>query len=113
MQSEILEKSPQAEIAVYAVWLPFLGGTNEAIDTEILADPRVDHFWDGSRLTSEWFGNAVFDGFLAWDVYLLYGSDARWTDSPDEPVSAGGTVIGQSQRISSDVTALLKTASGS
>lgn len=107
MQSEILEKTPQAEIAVYAVWLPFLGGSEEAIDTENLADARVVHFWDGSRLTSEWFGNAVFDGFLAWDVYLLYGPDARWDGSPGEPVSAGGTVIGQSQRILSDTTALL------
>lgn len=110
MQSEILEKSPRAEIAVYAVWLPFLGGTKEAIDTEILADPRVDHFWDGSGLTSEWFGEAVFDGFLAWDVYLLYGPNARWESSPGQPVSAGGTVIGQSERIRSDVTVLLERA---
>jgi hypothetical protein len=110
VQSEILEKNPQPDLAVYAVWLPFLGGSREAIDTEILADPRVVHFWDGARLTSEWFGNNVFDGFLAWDVYLLYGPDARWGDSPGEPVSAGGTVIGQSERIRSDVTSLLGEA---
>lgn len=110
MQSEILEKSPQADIAVYAVWLPFLGGSEEAIDPGILGDPRVDHFWDGSRLTSTWFGDAVFDGFLAWDVFLLYGPDARWESSPGEPVSAGGTVIGLSDRIRSDVTALLEEA---
>jgi hypothetical protein len=97
-------------VAVYAVWLPFLGGTKDAIDTEILGDPRVLHYWDGDRLTSDWFGESVFDGFLAWDVYLLYGPDARWGDTPGEPVSAGGTVIGQSERLRDDMSALLGRA---
>lgn len=110
MQSEILEKNPQPGLAVYAVWLPFLGGSKQAIDTGIMADPRVVHFWDGARLTSEWFGDTVFDGFLAWDVYLLYGPDAMWGATPSQPVSAGGTVLGQSERIRSDVTSLLGKA---
>lgn len=108
MQSEILEKNPRDELAVYAVWLPFLGGSEDAIDTSILADPRVVHYWDGDRLTSRWFGDAVFDGFLAWDVYLLYGPDATWDETPGQPVSAGGTVIGQSERLRSDLRALLE-----
>jgi hypothetical protein len=50
----------------------------------------------------------VFDGFLAWDVYLLYGPDATWDETPGQPVSAGGTVIGQSERLRSDLRALLE-----
>jgi hypothetical protein len=108
VQSEILEKNPRADLAVYAVWLPFLGGSEEAINTHILADPRVVQFWDGDRLTSTWFGDSVFGGSLAWDVYLLYGPGATLIDTPAEPVSAGGTVIGQSGRLRSDLTALLE-----
>lgn len=108
MQSEILEKNPQADLAVYAVWLPFLGGSEEAINTSVLADPRVVQYWDGDRFTSTWFGDSVFDGFLAWDVYLLYGPEATWGETPGEPVSAGGTVIGQSGRLRTDLSALLE-----
>ena len=50
MQREILESEPSAELRVYAVWVPFSGGTSEAADVSrrVLPDSRVMQFWDGS-----------------------------------------------------------------
>jgi hypothetical protein len=65
----------------YAVWVPFLAGTQQAADVSqrVLPDPRVDHYWDGEAATSDWFAENVEHSFApAWDVYYLYGPDASW-----------------------------------
>ncbi len=101
---------PAADLRVYAVWVPFLGGTSEAADVSrrVLPDPRVVQFWDGSALTSEWFAKNVEHSFgPAWDVYYLYGPDATWTDVPEPIVSSGDTIIGQSSALKEAITPLL------
>lgn len=110
MQREILEREPAAALRVYAVWVPFLGGTREAaeVSTRVLSDPRVTQYWDGSSLTSEWFAkNVEHSQAPAWDVYYLYGPDARWTDVPGPLVSFGGTIIGRSPALKDAITPLL------
>jgi hypothetical protein len=61
VQREILEAEPTAELRVYAVWVPFSGGTSQAADVSrrVLPDARVTQFWDGSAVTSEWFAENV------------------------------------------------------
>jgi hypothetical protein len=110
VQREILEAEPAAEVRVYAVWVPFLGGTSQAADVSrrVLPDPRVTQFWDRSALTSEWFAeNVDHSQAPAWDVYYLFGPDATWTDVPAPVVSSGGTIIGQSSALQDAITPLL------
>lgn len=109
VQREILEADRAADLVVYAVWVPFLGGTREAaISQEVLPDPRVVHFWDGEAVSSAWFGRNVDKSVgAAWDVYYLYGPDARWSAVPGPLVSSGGTVIGRSSELKAAVDPLL------
>ena len=112
MQREILESEPTAKLRVYAVWVPFSGGTSEAVDVSrrVLPDPRVSHFWDGDAVTSEWFAeNVDHSPAPAWDVYYLFGPDATWTGVPAPIVSSGRTIIGQSSTLQDAITPLLAT----
>ena len=114
MQREILEAEPEAELAVYAVWVPFNGGTRDAaaLSQRVLPDPRVIQFWDEPALTSDWFAERVEDSLApAWDVYYLYGPDALWTDVPSPLVSSGATIIGRSSELKTAITPLLAGAS--
>ena len=114
MQREILEADPDADLAVYAVWVPFLGGTRDAasLSQRVLPDPRVIHFWDESALTSDWFAEHVERSSApAWDVYYLYGPDARWSEVPGPLVSSGATIIGQGRTLADAITPLVEAAS--
>lgn len=110
MQREILEAEPAADLRVYSVWIPFLGGTSEAADVSrrVLPDPRVDQFWDGEAVTSMWFAEHVdHSPAPAWDVYYLFGPEATWAGVPGPIVSSGGTIIGQSSALKGAITPLL------
>ncbi|MGI8519713.1 MAG: hypothetical protein ACR2MC_03750 [Actinomycetota bacterium] len=114
MQREILEEDAASNLRVYALWLPFLGGTNRAaeVSERVLHDPRVVQFWDGAAATSDWFAEHVEDGAPpAWDVYYLYGPDAQWTDVPAPLISSGGTVIGRSSELKEAINPLLQSSS--
>lgn len=114
MQREILEADEAADIRVYAVWVPFLGGTRGAanVSQRVLADPRVLHYWDESALTSEWFAeNVEHSAAPAWDVYYLYGLDASWSSAPGRLASSGRTIIGRSSALEAAITPLLAGAS--
>ena len=90
-----------ADLKIYAVWVPFVGGTASAIDPSILGDPRVTQYWDGGALTSSWFEqNVTHNGFPTYDIYFLYGSDADWSNAPDPLLSSGTTVIARTQELS-------------
>ena len=115
MQREILEADPSADLAVYAVWVPFLGGSRGAanLSREVLPDPRVAHFWDGSALTSDWFArNVEHSPGPAWDVYYLYGPDARWSGVPGPLVSSGATIIGRSGDLETAIEPILTASAG-
>lgn len=115
MQREILEAEPESELAVYAVWVPFLGGTRDAaaLSQRVLPDPRVIQFWDETALTSDWFAERVENSQApAWDVYYLYGPEAHWTDVPSPVASSGATIIGRSSELKAAITPLLAGTSG-
>jgi hypothetical protein len=110
VQQQILQRNQAAHLHVYAVWVPFLGGTEEASDLSrrVLPDPRVDQFWDGAALTSAWFAkNVDHSPGLAWDVFYLYGPDAMWSQVPGPLVSSGGTIIGSSSSLNAAIMPLL------
>ncbi len=108
MQEEILESDPDADISVYAIWVPFLGGSKEAIDTSVLTDERVQHFWDEQALTSEWFDRNAFDSGIGYDYFLVYRQDARWPESGAPVLTASGaTIVGRSEDLRAAIDELL------
>jgi hypothetical protein len=116
VQREILDQDPAADLRVYAVWVPFLSGTEEAADVSrrVLPDARVTQFWDGSALTSAWFASNVEHSLApAWDVYYLYGPDATWADVPGPLVTSGSSIIGQSGALKDAITRVLAPRSSS
>ena len=46
--------------------------------TATFPDPRARHFWDGQGWTVQHFKSVLGIQVDAWDLYLLYGPDARW-----------------------------------
>jgi hypothetical protein len=113
VQREILGNNSTDKLRVYAVWVPFLGGTEASanLSQRVLPDPRVVQFWDGAALTSEWFAkNVDHSPGLAWDIYYLYGPEATWTNVLGPLVSSGGTIIGQSSQLKQAISPLLARA---
>jgi hypothetical protein len=104
VQEEILEKHPESDVKVYAIWLSVLGGDNGSTWPDgALLDDRVTKFWDVDKLASKFFAkHEDFLGNVAWDIYYLYGADATWDDGPNPLISKGFTIIGQSETLLSD-----------
>ena len=53
--------------------------------TKSLDEPRVMHWWDGDNVLSKQYAPVLGIDGEAWDVYLLYGKDAVWGDTPPKP----------------------------
>lgn len=109
MQSNVLAISSDPRLRVYAVWVPFSGGTRTAVNPSVLSDDRVSDLWDPHARTSEWFSEHVTHvQFPTWDYYLLFGPEARWTASPKPIVSRGGSVLGRSAALRAAIVPLLR-----
>jgi hypothetical protein len=116
VQREILDQEATSDLRVYAIWLPFLGGNEEAADVSkrVLPDERVVQYWDGEAITSDWFAENVenTDAAVLWDVFYLYGEDAEWEDVPGPLVASSGTIIGRSSELKKAITPMFRGASG-
>lgn len=108
MRENILEPDPSADIAVYVVWEPMLGGRRRNAEeaTTLIADPRVKQFWNDEFVAGEFFKEAAF-GRTAWDIYFLYGPEANWEEAPAPLVSSGFTVYSSRQQLQMDLAQLL------
>lgn len=83
IRSAVLGKYPDTELKLYVVWLPMVpGDARDRWDPDLLSDPRVTHYWNGSRSIGKWFAKNVAEceplGPIAWDVVYLFGPDATW-----------------------------------
>lgn len=87
--ADALNTMEDARLRAYAVWVPKVGGTESHVAqaTVTLRDPRARHFWDGEGWTMRGFAPVLNIGSRdAWDVYLIYGPEARWDeDAPPRP----------------------------
>jgi hypothetical protein len=109
VQSQLLAQTPSDQLRVYAVWVPMLwGDARAAWDETTLPDPRVTHFWDGERVIGQWFAKQVdgYDG-IAWDVYYLYGPDAKWETMPSSLIASGGDIYSERQALMKNMSTLL------
>jgi len=80
---------PVLGLARVAPWLQPAGGKDVAQAQLLLHNPNVQHYWNPSGAFGRLLSNAVglrnSDGpVYAWDVWLLYGPEAKWegTDPP-------------------------------
>ena len=108
VRNNILEKYPDAPISVYVVWVPQMGAARDNIDPDLFADERVKTYWDPNELAGLAIANDV-DAFewIPWDVYTLYGPDARWNDGPPAPEDWGAPVVAETDELAQRVEALV------
>ena len=97
VQGTILEKIPDAPIHVYAIWTPAnLNDKPSDVDTSILTDSRVSHFWDVEGGVGKWFAEAPqymrekIEGPIAYNFYSLHAPEAQWDEAPAPLASFGG-----------------------
>jgi hypothetical protein len=109
VRTNVLDRYPSAKLDVFVVWFDMLPGDTRALtDLQVLNDRRVTNYWDEPKALGRWYGEHVTgSGRIEWDVYFLYGPDARWTDVPGPQLSSGGPVIGSSEDLGSAVRPLL------
>lgn len=76
------------------VWSDQLGGNPDAVPeaSKLIPDPRASSYWDGERWLGRAYERLPYQGDVlqmtseAWDVYLLFDRDAKWTaDGPPRP----------------------------
>ena len=65
--------------------------------------------WDEQTLAGRFFAeNEGFNfGPVAYDIYYLYGPNAKWEQKPSPLVGSGYTVLGKSGRLLEDINKLL------
>ena len=115
---DLLQKRPQANLVVHAVWFEALPVVDkrESWPADLLTDRRVIHHWDDFRGVPSYFGadpefrSKGLIGWrnVMWDTYLLFGRDARWTDRPAPLVGAGYTIIAALEPLTRELDAALR-----
>ena len=114
MQQNILAKYPDADFEVYVVWMPVIRGDSRLAVPKAMAllpDLRVHHFWDQARVSGKFFKENIAPNItasVAWDMFFLYGKDAKWDKVPGPLVDKGRTVIATSGSLGYEFGELLK-----
>jgi hypothetical protein len=94
-QENILRTHPDADLRVFVGWIPALYGDADPKVADLLVDARAKHYWDGRRAVGRAVARMLHlgPGSFAWDIYLVYGPDAKWGDTPE---ATGSPVISAS-----------------
>jgi hypothetical protein len=90
IQTDVFDTIDSPDLRGFVVWVPKLNGHENDVDeaTHTISDTRVTHYWDGNGYLVDAYNDALDLGQDAWDIYLLYGPDARWDDTrPPAPLS--------------------------
>lgn len=94
MQTQILQRYPDADLRVYVVWLPVMPLDARFDVADLLVDGRATHFWDNERLVSD----ALDDAYgsprqLVWDAFFVFSPEATWGDRPPTPLGRRSPVV--------------------
>jgi hypothetical protein len=112
VQEEILDKYPELDLRVYAVWYEmYPGDSPRAFPSaqKLMPDARVQHFWDQPKATGRWFKANVpsdYKGKIMWDAYYLYGPDVTWERTPGAPLAWGRTILETRKALLEQIAAL-------
>ena len=81
------------------------------IDTQLLDDPRVRHYWDGERVAGRWLADAGVGGEsfagVVWDAFYIFGPDAVWNEKPAPVAAFGAPVISEASKLERALRPLL------
>ncbi len=95
----MLERNKDLPLDVLVVWIPAISGDDYGAAVRSLIkiyDDRSRHYWDGSQALGEAFAPVLsIRSRMAWDVYLLYGPDAVWKDTPPAPAEWLHQLVGE------------------
>jgi hypothetical protein len=83
LQAQLFDKNKSPDIEMHVVWIKALQtDTRASVDraTQVLHDPRVQHYWDSAHVLNAQLLDAVqFDVQVRFfDVVLLYDRKASW-----------------------------------
>jgi hypothetical protein len=69
------------------------------VDTGLLEDRRVTHFWDEERVIGRWLAEAGVgeppSSGVVWDAYYVFGPEASWNERPAPLAGFGSPVIAE------------------
>jgi len=103
MNRDLLERTVDPRLQTFVVHEPVLGtaraspwsrmavGTDVMKAAELLHNPQVQHYWNSSGAFGQLLSEAVGlknseRAVYAWDVWLIYGPEAKWKGtSPPRP----------------------------
>jgi hypothetical protein len=79
----LLLKNQDARLAAFVVWVPELGAQekNVADGTKLVPDSRASQYWDPNESLGVEYGRVLPTPNAAWDVYMLFGTEAVWPKS--------------------------------
>jgi hypothetical protein len=83
----VFDAHKEADVKGYAVWVPKFAGRewNVARASTFISDPRVSHYWDASGFLVHAYSTVLAIDRDAWDMFLVYGPDARWVGERPPP----------------------------
>lgn len=107
MQEELLEKTGDKDLHVYAVWFSmYPTDRKENWPADVLTDRRVRHYWDEDKAVGRWYmqriesmaearapESSAYAGDVFWDAYFVYGPESRWDDLPSGLRKWGRTIL--------------------
>jgi hypothetical protein len=112
----VLSKVSDEDLQIYVVWMPVLAADDReaALKSQsIIEDSRASHFWDLDQSLGRAYGRSIDiprGGDLAWDMYLVFGRDAKWETALPVP-SLWNHQLGMDARYLGDGSAI-RTAIG-
>ena len=87
--TKTLKNVSDDRVRAYIIWLPIFGGDFKGEQRKLsrsFGDKRVSYFSDSESLSGKlWERVLNTERLIAWDVYLLYGPDAKWEQEPPPP----------------------------
>lgn len=85
----MLDQERSDRLRAYAVWVPMVRGMARHVPqaSRELPDARAAHYWDGEGQLMDGYQQVLGISERAWDVFLVYGPDARWEgEAPPAPL---------------------------
>jgi hypothetical protein len=84
----MMQKISDPRLRAYSVWVPKLRGQEKDVPvaTRLMRDDRATHYWDEGGSLMRAYTRVLSLPEVAWDIYFLYGPEARWDgDLPPKP----------------------------
>ena len=85
----MLAKERNPGLKVYLAWVPMFRGMERDVPkaSESMPDLRTSHYWGGDSLLGKGYRKTLGITEDAWDIFVLYGPEARW-DGVEPPAPA-------------------------